>query len=173
MNKHVAGLVVFLMLMSCLIASVHAAQTFTVPPLSRQTIKVNLNQGDSIAGAFSVSGGTGTGVDFTVIDPSGKQLLNYNWTSGASFSFSASSTGMYLLNFDNSFCSCYGGKNVTLSYSIDDKTVQQSIQDSPYKGFPTTPTALVLSVAIVISILAVAILRGHRRQKSEHEIRQI
>ena len=128
MNKHIFVLIVFFVLLGSLTVFVHAQQTFTVPPLSEQTVKVNLNQGDSVNGTFSVSGGTGTGVDFMVSDPNGKELLSYNYTSYTSFSFSASITGTYILSFDNSFCSCVGGKTVTLNYSVNDKPVQVSSQ---------------------------------------------
>ena len=131
-------------------------QTFTVPPLSEQTVKVNLNQGDSVNGTFSVSGGTGTGVDFMVSDPNGKELLSYNYTSYTSFSFSASITGTYILSFDNSFCSCVGGKNVTLDYSVNDKPVQVSSQggsDGSNGGFP-----IVIILVLVIVIVAIAVV---------------
>ena len=136
MNKHILALIVFLVLLSSLTAFVHASQTFTVPPLSEQTVNVNLSQGDFVNGTVSVSGGTGTGVDFMVTDPNGKELLSYNYTCFTNFSFSASITGTYLLSFDNSFCSCYGGKNVTLDYSVNDKPVQVASQGGSYGGFP-------------------------------------
>ncbi|MGD0450414.1 MAG: emp24/gp25L/p24 family protein [Candidatus Bathyarchaeia archaeon] len=128
------------------------AQTFTIPPLTEKTINVNLNQGDCVNGTFSASGGTGTGVDFTVTDPNGKKLLSYNYTSAKSFSFSASTNGNYKLSFDNSFCSCEGGKNVTLDYSVN-ASPQGSLNLWSNQGF-----AVVIVVILVVVILAVAVL---------------
>ncbi len=156
-------MVFFLLLLGSLTAFVHASQTFTVPPLSQQNINVNLSQGDSVNGTFSASGGTGTGVDFRVTDPNGKQLLSYNFTSFTNFSFSASTGGTYLLSFDNSFCSCYGGKTVTLDYSVNDKTVQVIAQGATYEGLPFASILIVFSVVFVIVIFAVAILIRHQR----------
>lgn len=169
MSKHILVLIFFLVLLSSLTAFVHASQTFTVPPISQQTVKVNLSQGDFVDGTFSVSGGTGTGVDFMVSDPNGKELLSYNYTSFTNFSFSASITGTYLLSFDNSFCSCYGGKTVILDYSVNNKTVQVDTQAGSYEGTPIVPIILAFSVAIAIAISAVAILIRHLKTNANNE----
>ena len=164
MNKPIFVLIIFLMLLGSLTVFVHAQQTFTVPPLSEKTVKVNLNQGDFVKGTVSVSGGTGTGVDFMVSDPNGKELLSYNYTSYTSFSFSASNTGTYVLSFDNSFCSCAGGKNVTLNYSVNDKSVQASSQGGSNGGFPLV--IIPILAIIVVAIAVVVILIRHPRTKN-------
>jgi hypothetical protein len=163
-NKPIFVLIVFLLLLASLTVVVHAQQTFTVPPLSEKTVKVNLNQGDFVKGTVSVSGGTGTGVDFMVSDPNGKELLSYNYTSYTSFSFSASNTGTYVLSFDNSFCSCAGGKNVTLNYSVNDKSVQASSQGGSNGGFPLV--IIPILVIVVAAIAVVVILIRHPRTKN-------
>jgi hypothetical protein len=168
-NKHILVLIVFLVLLSSLTAYAHASQIFTVPPISKQTVNVNLSQGDSVNGTFSVSGGTGTGVDFMVTNPNGKELVSYNYTSFTNFSFSASINGTYLLSFDNSFCSCYGGKTVTLDYSITNKTVQVNSQSDSYNGFPIVPIVITLSVVIVIAISTVIILMRRLRTNTNNE----
>ena len=146
------------MLLGSLTVFVHA-QAFTVPPSSEQTVKVNLTQGDFVSGTVSVSGGTGTGVDFIVSDPNGKELLSYNYTSYKSFSFSASITGTYILSFDNSFCSCAGGKTVTLNYSVNDKPVQVSSQAGSKGEFPIV---IILILAIVIVAIAAFVILMRR-----------
>lgn len=162
MKKHILVLIVFCVLLSSLVAFVQASQTFTIPPLSEKTVSVNLNQGDSVSGTFSVSGGTGIGIDFMVTDPNGEQLLSYNYTSFTNFSFSASINGTYLLSFDNSFCSCYGGKNVTLDYSVNDETVQSNFQSSN-AGFPILPIAITISIVFVIAVSTTALMMRHRK----------
>ncbi|MGA3060615.1 MAG: emp24/gp25L/p24 family protein [Candidatus Bathyarchaeia archaeon] len=168
MNKRILVLIVFLVLLSSLTTFVHASQTFTVPPRSQQTVNLNLNQGDSVNGTFSVSGGTGTGVNFIVSDPNGKELLSYNYTSYRNFSFSASINGTYLLSFDNSFCSCYGGKTVTLDYSVNNETVQVSMQGGSYEGYPIAPIVLTFGVASAIVISTVLILMRRLRTNTNN-----
>ena len=167
MNKHIFVLIVFLVLLSSLTAFVSASQTFTVPPLSQQTVNVNLIQGDSVNGTVSASGGTGTGVDFKVTDPNEKELLSYNYTTYTSFSFLASINGTYILSFNNSFCSCAGGKNVTLDYSVNDKSVQVSSQEGSNEGFPIMITLIL--VIIIIAITAVVILTRSLRANTNNE----
>ena len=144
------------------------AEMFTVPPLGEQTVTVNLNQGDSVKGTVSVTGGTGTGVDFMVSDPNGNELLSYNYTSYTAFSFSASTTGVYTLSFDNSFCSCYGGKTVTLDYSVNNETVQVSMQGGSYEGYPIAPIVLTFGVASAIVISTVLILMRRLRTNTNN-----
>ena len=161
-NKSIFVLIVFFLLLVSSTVFVHAQQTLTVPPLSERTVKLNLNQGTSVSGTISVSGGTGTGVDFMVSDPNGKELLSYNYTSYTSFVFSASITGTYVLSFDNSFCSCSGGKTVSLDYSVNDKPVQASSQGGPNGGFPIV-IVLLLVIIIIVAIVAVVILMRRPR----------
>ena len=156
MKKHAFAFVVILVLVgSSLTVLVDAQQEFTVPPESAKTVTINLNKGEFVNGSFSVTGGTGTGVDFCVSNPNGKELINCNFTSSKSFSFPALTAGTYRLSFDNSFCSCVGGKNVTLEYSIT-QPASNSTQASSYEGLPIIEV-LVLVVAIV-AVTAVVIL---------------
>lgn len=155
------GLILLLVLIgSSLTVFVNASTMFTVPPLSEKNVNVNLKQGDSVKGSFSVTGGTGTGVDFCVTNPDGKQLLSYNFTSYQSFAFSASINGTYTLSFDNSFCSCEGGKNVTLEYSVN-KAVSSGLDVASSGGFPVVPT-VVLAAVIVAAATAVFLIRRPR-----------
>lgn len=133
---------------------------FTVPPLSEQTVKVNLNQGDCVNGTFSASGGTGTGVDFAVMNPNGKELLSYNYTTLKTFSFSASTAGTYELSFDNSFCSCEGGKNVMLTYSVS-KPVQGSLAAKSNQEFPF----IIVLILVIVIVAAAVVVMMMRRQK--------
>jgi hypothetical protein len=172
-NKPIFVLIVFLMLLGSLTVFVHAQQTFTVPPLSEKTVNVNLNQGDSVKGTVSVSGVTGTGVDFMVSDPNGKELLSYNYTSYTSFSFSASITGTYILSFDNSFCSCAGGKNVTLNYSVNDKPVQVSSQGGSNGGFPIVIILIFDIVVAAITAFVILIRRPRTNNTNNSTVSQV
>lgn len=165
MNKPFLVLTVFLLAVGSSAVFVHA-QTFTVPPLSQQTVNVNLNRGDCVNGTFSALGGTGTGIDFKVTDPNGKELLSYNYTSSKAFSFSATANGTYKLCFDNSFCSCEGGKNVTLDYSVN-TLAQGSIEAGSNKGFPVAMVLISVAVAAIIVIAAVVTITRRPKQKAK------
>ena len=146
---------------------VHASTAFTVPPLSERTVNVSLSKGDFVSGTVSVSGGTGTGVDFMVSDPNGKELLSYNYTSYTSFSFSASINGTYILSFDNSFCSCAGGKTVTLNYSVNDKPIQVSSQGMSNGSSGGLPIVIIpVLVIVIVAIAAFVILMRRSRTKT-------
>jgi len=160
-KKPIFTLIIFVLLLGSLASFVHA-ETFTVPPLSERTVKLDLNQGDSVKGTISVTGGTGTGVNFMVSDPDGKEVLSYNYTTYATFSFSASITGTYTLSFDNSFCSCAGGKNVTLNYSVNQEPVQVRLPSGANTPFQVNSQsgfngALPLVIVLVLVIVIVAI----------------
>jgi hypothetical protein len=166
-KKHIFALILFFVLTgSLLTVFANSSTAFTVPPLSQKTVNVNLNQGDSVNGTFSVTGGTGTGVDFIVTDPKGKELLSSNFTSAQSFSFSAKINGTYMMSFDNSFCSCEGGKNVTLEYSVSNSG-GASVEDASSEGLPVI-SALVLTVAIA-AVAVVAVVFLIRRPKANSE----
>ncbi len=170
MKKHVFVTVIILVLVgSSLTALVEAQQKFTVPPESGKTVTITLNRGEYVNGSFSVTGGTGTGVDFCVSDPNGKELISCNFTSTKIFSFSAPTTGTYTLSFDNSFCSCVGGKNVTLDYAVS-QPAKTSIEAKTNEGLPNV-TELVL-VAAIIAVAAVSILMKHARKQSQTIQRQ-
>ena len=166
MNKHILILIVFLTLLSSLVVCVHASQTFTVQPGKTQIVSVNLVKGDSVNGTFSVTGGTGTGVDFVVTDPNGADLQSCNFTSDYSFSFSAPVNGTYGLGFDNSFCSCAGGKTVTLDYSVNDNQVQLSSQAGD-NGLSFSTAAVLLIIVILVIVAVVILLTRLRASKND------
>ena len=160
MNKHILALIICVLIIESMVPLAHASQTFTVPPGSKQTISLNLGQNDLVNGTISVSGGTGTGVNFIVSDPNGKELLSYNYTSTAVFSFSASINGTYVMSFDNSFCSCVGGKTVTLDYSINSKPVNSNSQAESDSSVPVGISALII-FCVVLAISVVIVLMRH------------
>lgn len=166
MKKHIFAFAIAVALLTSTITFVHASQEFTVPPLSEKTIALNLSQGQICRGSFSVTGGTGTGVDFSVSDPEGKQILSYNFTSQQNFSFSAIVGGIYVLSFNNEFCSCEGGKNVTLDYAVNQPAVSK-VAASSTSSFPIAATALIIA-AVAAAVVAAVILVRHRKAISSH-----
>ncbi len=148
---------------------VQATETFTISPGNKQSVNVNLNKGDFVNGTISVSGGSGIGVDFNVSDPNGKELLNQSYVTYTNFSFSASTTGTYTLTFDNTFCSCTTGKNVTLDYSVNNST-QSSSESLFAAGFPIA-IMVILAVAI-LTIAVVVIMKISLRKEPNNRLRE-
>lgn len=93
-------------------------QSFTVGSGTAKVIFVSVNSGDRLTGSFTVEGGSGNDVNFSVKDPLGNVVLNggrvsKNWR----FDFVCASAGSYQLNFDNGF-SVLSNKAVNLTTTI-------------------------------------------------------
>jgi hypothetical protein len=79
---------------------------------------ISVNAGDRLTGTFTISGGSGNDVNFSVKDPTGNTVLtggrvSRNWQ----FDFVCASTGSYQLLFDNSF-SLVSNKAVNLNMTV-------------------------------------------------------
>jgi hypothetical protein len=150
---------------------VQATETFMISPGNKQSESVNLNKGDFVNGTLSVSGGSGIGVDFNVSDPNGKELLSQNYVTNSNFSFSASTTGIYTLTFDNSFCSCTTGKNVTLDYSVNNST--QSSSESLFEaGFPIAIIVIFAIAILTITVVVIMKISLRKEPNNPHEVRE-
>lgn len=136
-----------------LISCVFAVETFNVPNLQNITRAIELEDGDSVAGNFTVSGGSGD-VNFYVKDPNGTEIMRFDRTTGISFSFSATKTGTYIMNFDNRF-SLLTSKTVTLDYAVK----------SAVLGIPQDTLLLLLGVVALVvgAVVITAWLRTPRR----------
>lgn len=137
-----------------LISCAFAAETFNVPNLQNIVRKINLEEGDYVTGNFTVLGGSGNDVNFYVTDHNGTEIMRFERTTGIGFSFSATTTGMYTMNFDNRF-SIFVSKTVTLDYSVK----------SAVLGIPQDTLLLLLGVAAIAvgAIVIIALLRRPRK----------
>lgn len=119
---------------------------------------MNLDQGDTVTGSISVSGGLGDAIDFWVTDPAGAQVLDFGRVSGGTeFSFSADRSGAYSLHFENGFSST-SSKTVTVTYTLEKRV-------APGLGIGPSDSSFIVFVVIVVVIvvvvaMAVAMLRG-------------
>ena len=91
-------------------------ETIVVPPGNIGSVTVNLTAGEKFVGSFTVSGGIGNDIKFWISNPLGKGItLLQDVTEGKSVTFTADQTGIYTLNFDNSFAEA-SSKKITLAY---------------------------------------------------------
>ena len=93
-------------------------QSFAVAPNQIKTVYISVNSGDRLAGSFSIQGGSGNDVNFSIKDPSGNTVSNGGKVSGNwQFDFTCASTGSYQLVFDNSF-SIVSNKAINLTTTV-------------------------------------------------------
>jgi hypothetical protein len=134
-----------LVLLGAFLAFASAAETFTVPNFSVHTVTLDLNQGDSVTGSVSVSGGTGNDINLIIQEPDGNIVATYSHITSSSFSFTASQKGTYKIIFDNTF-SLLTSKSVTVDYSVN----------SPSS---TLVIAVVAVIIIVVVIAAIVVMK--------------
>lgn len=147
MKKRLFVVAISLAFFLSLVSFVFAVEIFNVPNLQNIVRTIGLEKGDFVTGNFTVSGGSGD-VNFYVTDPNGTEIMRFDRTTGISFSFSATATGPYRMNFDNRF-SLFSSKTVTLDYSVK----------SVVLGIPQDTLLLLLGViAIVVGAVVITAL---------------
>jgi hypothetical protein len=109
--------------------AVCTSQTFTAPGLQTTTTTINLNKGDVVSGSVNVSGGVGNDINFYISDPNGNNVVNLSHVTQFSFSFTAPSTGTYIVHFDNTIGLLQ--KSVTFTYNVTPSVVGLPQDHSP------------------------------------------
>lgn len=92
--------------------------SLTVAPGTAKVIFVSVNTGDRLTGSFTIEGGSGNDINFSVKDPLGNVVLSGGRVSNSwRFDFVCASTGSYQLNFDNGF-SLVSNKAINLTTTV-------------------------------------------------------
>lgn len=119
------------------------------------TLTINLQAMQTVTGSFNVSGGTPRMIDFWVRDPDGVIILNSGTVSNSeSFSFTASSNGEYILNFQNNVQST---KTIYLEYSVSPPPILEFD--------PLVSSDIVIAMGVVLAIVGFAFYRkSHARR---------
>lgn len=130
-------------------------QTFTVPADQQITILVDLNTGDTVLGTIVVLGGGSNDVNFIITDSTGNTQLSNQHITATSFSFSASTTGTYVMHFDNTF-STSASKEVNLNYYV-----QPAVFNIPANTF-------LLVVLIIIGLVVIGAIAGALVTRMRH-----
>jgi hypothetical protein len=89
--------------------------------MGNQQASIPLQEGDTISGTVSASGGSGNDIDFSATDPNGNTIFSKDRATYDTFSFKAPVSGTYILTFDNSF-SVFSSKSISLSYDVQSPT---------------------------------------------------
>jgi hypothetical protein len=90
-------------------------QSFTVAANQANTVFISANSGERLTGSFTIQGGSGNDVNFSVKDLSGNTVLNGGRVSNScQFDFVCASTGSYQIQFSNTF-SIMSSKAVNLT----------------------------------------------------------
>ncbi len=91
--------------------------SFTVAPGAKHTIAVDLREGHTVSGNFSVSGKENF-IDFYIKDPNGGLAFGSERAQGSlAFLAEAETSGIHTLYFDNSF-SFGSPRDITLRYTV-------------------------------------------------------
>jgi len=93
-------------------------QSFTVAPSQAKTVFISVNAGDRLTGSFTIEGGSGNDVNFSVKDPSGNTVLSGGRVSKRwQFDLVCASSGSYQILFDNGF-SVVSNKAINLTTTL-------------------------------------------------------
>lgn len=145
-----------------LISSINASivQQILVRIDQLETLPINLLSPQTVSGLFNISAiESNATIDFWVTNPSGKTILDIETApNGQNFTFTASSDGIYVLNFKNHL---QHDENISLDYSVS---------SPPYRILGLDPlffAGTILEAVIVLAIIGYVIYRVRaRRRKS-------
>jgi len=111
------SLALFLIITSQVAYSAKAeTENLTVPPESEVTKSLSLKEDDRVAISFTVVGQTVNALNFYVTDPNGNTVIQYDSVGQKSFSLHATTSGVYILHFNNSLWQ--EEKMVSLNYDV-------------------------------------------------------
>lgn len=146
--KNFLLLLTLLLILTSLATSNAKAQTenFTVPPETETTRTLNLRKDDRVAMGFTIVGKSANEINFYITDPNGNTIIRYNTVGQKSFSLTATTSGPYILHFDNTHSP--EEKMVTLNYDI-----QHYILGLPQTLFYVIVIAVISVIGIAFFVL--------------------
>jgi hypothetical protein len=148
-------------------STIAPSKNYTVPPLSSLHLKVSLSLGlgplGRCGGLIYVKGGSGNDINFRVIDPQGKTILDLGRISNEKeFYISSDETGNYTIIIDNEF-SVFSSKEVDVfSYSYPDNIFE-------FAGFSINFWVIILVVILFITLTALVVWSRRRKQNSNQK----
>ena len=122
-------------------------ENFKVPAFAETTKILSLKEDDRVSMGYTIIWESSSEFDFRITDPLRKTILQFNGIGQRNFSFAATTTGTYILHFNNSLS--HEDKMVTLNYSI-----QHYIMGIPQNML----LVIVIAVILVLAVAAFAVL---------------
>ena len=147
-------------------STIAPSKNYTVPPLSSLHLKVSLNHGlgplGGCGGLIYIKGGSDNDINFRVIDPQGKTILDLGRISNEKeFYISPDETGNFTIIIDNEF-SVFSSKEVDVfSYSYPDNLFE-------FAGFSINFWVITLVVILFVTLMALVVWSS-RRKKSNNQ----
>jgi len=137
-------------------ANASTTTTFSLRSGKQSTITINLQDKQTVAGSFNISG-SGHAIDFWVRDPKGNIILDSGTvTNGENFSlFTGNVNGEYVLNFQNNGASSIG---INLEYNVSSPPI--------FGVDPLVFIVLAISIGIILVIVGFAFYRRSRARRT-------
>jgi hypothetical protein len=145
-------------------STIAPSKNYTVPPLSSLHLKVSLSYGlgpmGGCGGLIYIKGGSSNDINFRVIDPQGKTILDLGRISNEKeFYFSPDETGNFTIIIDNEF-SVFSSKEVDVfSYSYPDNVFE-------FAGFSINFWVIILVVILSITLAGLVVWSIRRKQNN-------
>jgi hypothetical protein len=137
-------------------------QTFIVPALVTQTVNVALRQGETLSGSVHLSYSAEKEFNFSVIDPNGHSIVQYEHVNSKMWKFIAEMNGIYTLAIVNPSFSTID--SVTLEYSVSNNVPTNN-------GFASLLSLVVFGVVIAVGIgLVVVFLTIRSKPKTNPKV---
>ena len=148
-------------------STIAPSENYSVPPLCSLHLKVSLSHGlgpmGGCGGLIYIKGGNGNDINFRVIDPQGKTILDLGRISNEKeFYISPDETGNYTIIIDNEF-SVFSSKEVDVfSYTYPDNVFE-------FAGFSINFWVIILAVILFITLTALVIWSRRRKQNNNQK----
>jgi hypothetical protein len=145
-------------------STIAPSENYSVPPLSSLHLKVSLSPGlgpmGGCGGLIYIKGGSGNDINFRVIDPQGKTILDLGRISNEKeFYISPDETGNFTIIIDNEF-SVFSSKEVDVfSYSYPDNLFE-------FAGFSINFWVITLVVILFITLAGLVVWSIRRKQNN-------
>jgi hypothetical protein len=117
--RGIAFILIILMIVAGSFLSNAFAETenFRVLAFAESQKSISLKENDHVSMGYTIIGESDSEFDFRITDPLGNTIFHFDGIGQRNFSFISTTTGTYILHFDNSLSSA--PKIVTLNYSIE------------------------------------------------------
>jgi hypothetical protein len=140
-------------------STIAPSENYSIPPLTSLKLNRYLIFGEVCGGSVNIKGGSGNDINFRVIDPQGKVILDLGRISNEkAFQFFANKpSGNFTFIFDNEF-SVLSSKEV----KVFSNTYPENLFE--FAGFSINLLAIILVIISVVALLTLGVLLKRRKK---------